>query len=154
MCLIMTFTSGCVGTTPKDIFAEFVLTLKTPRESAQWLQDNITFTKGAFVRTPFQVYTWKIGDCDDMSGFITYISDLHEYRTWEIKIYYSDNFWTHKVGVYWEDKLSYTTNWRYYYGFDTFREIVIDNDKDNRYNWEAYKVYDSKNNIIERGTRY
>ena len=146
--------SGCIFGVTNE-FMQLVYQLDTPIKIASWLEDNITHEIHdiPYAITPQQLYYSRKGDCDDMSGFGEYIADYHGYTTYEILIYYSDTLETHQIVVYEEERFSYMTNWTYVYGFDTFLEIVWDNDRMNPYNWETYKVFDYEGNIIERGTR-
>ena len=146
--------SGCSGILPDNGFTELVYKLDMPVKISEWLTENITYKANLIIQlTPYQLYKSREGDCSDMSGFGEFIADYHGYTTWEIKIWYSDTQTTHKIVVYQEEKLSYMDNWLYVYGFDTFLEIVWDDDRMNQYNWESYRVYDYENNIIERGIR-
>ncbi len=150
VCLIV-LSCGC---TPNLDFEKLVMSLDTPTKIGEWLTENITYeSHHLYPLTPIQLYYTGLGDCDDTAIFGMYVANLHGYTTYKIKICYSDTWILHMICVYDEGMLSYTDNWVYTYGFDTFLEIVQDDDRFNQYTWETYKVYDYDNNIIERGIK-
>jgi len=91
------------------------------------MQDNFTYKFQPYgVKTPLELYLSKIGDCNDFSNFGVYIANIHNYKTYQIRIVFNDSNIAHWLGVYQEENgLTYSSNKLYsYLGFNTFEEIV------------------------------
>ncbi len=155
--IILIFLTGCGifdlndWTTPDD--EEFLTCIKgldTPEKIGNYMLENFTYEIHDFYAPdPYTLWKIKKGDCNDFATFGVFIADYHGYETYQIKIYYN-TFYKHYVAVYVEAIWYSVTNGRYYYfGFDTFREIVdyvCDmGDKE----WRKYIVYDYWNDVVE-----
>lgn len=135
-------------------FTKLIKELKTPALIGKYMKDNFTYkyqVKG--VKTPYQLYKEKVGDCNDFSQFATYIATKNNYETYQIRMTREGSDIAHWLGVYVEDsKYTYSSN-QYYckVRFNNFREIVDYFNKSNNRIWIEYKVYDCKMNIIKTG---
>ncbi len=133
-------------------FNQTIEELNTPRLICLYMQDNFKYKYQPYgVKTPFELYISKIGDCNDFSNFGVYIADLHNYETYQIRIVFNDSDIAHWLGVYKEDKgLTYSSNKLYsYLGFNNFREIVNDYCNKKERICLEYKVYDRELSIVE-----
>lgn len=123
--ILVIFLSSC-GTTPDNgEFIACISELNTPEKIGDYMLENFEYEiHDWYTLSPYELWKTKKGDCDDFSAFGVFVADYHGYETWQIKIY--DNTWyKHYVAVYNEDMwYSITDNRNYYFGFDTFREIV------------------------------
>ena len=147
-CLML---SGCM--TPNLEWETLQNELDTPLKIATWMKENITYEAHIYIElTPYQLFNTLKGDCSDMANFGEYIAEINGYTTYHIIIRYSDTFMKHMLTVYDEGLYSFTTNYDYHYGYNSFLDVVLADDHSNKYNWEAYKVYDDEG-IIERGIR-
>jgi len=149
--IILIFLTGC-GTIPDDN-GEFIACIKelnTPEEIGNYMLENFTYKiHDYYTLSPYELWKTKEGDCDDFSAFGVFVADYHGYTTWQIKIY-DNTFYQHYVAVYDEDIwYSITDNRNYYYGFDTFREIVEDVCDIKDKVWIKYIVYDYWDDILE-----
>ena len=134
-------------------FIAVVGSLDTPGKIVNYIEDNFTYQYHSFyLPSPYQLWLTKEGDCNDFSTFGVFVADYHGYPTYQIKIYFKGTLISHTIAVYREDKLSYSENYIYCYGYDSFREIVID-DMEYRPDWalKSYKVYNYVGTLIEVG---
>jgi len=148
--LSILFLTSC-GTTPDNgEFIACISELDTPEKIGSYMLENFTYEiHDLFTLSPYELWKTKKGDCDDFSAFGVFVADYHGYKTWQIKIY--DNTpYQHYVAVYDEDIwYSITDNRYYYFGFDTFREIVdYVCDMRNKI-WTKYIVLDYWNDVVE-----
>lgn len=158
--LLIFFLSGCVvfdlngWVVPDDPeFLALIEELDTPQKIGNYMLENFTYEIHDFYTLdPYELWQTKKGDCDDFSAFGVFMADYHNYETYQVEIF--DNTWfTHYVAVYDENIwYSITDCQDYYFGFDTFREIV-DYVCDIRNKvWTQYIVYDYWNDVIEQVT--
>jgi len=157
--LLTILLSGCASNlddwvTPDDPeFLALVQELDNPSKISDYMLKNFTYEIHDFYTLdPYELWQTKKGDCDDMSVFGCYVADYHGYITYQIKIY-DNTLFQHFVAVYDENIwYSITDCQDYYFGFDTFREIV-DYVCDIRLKtWTKYIVYDFWNDVIEQAT--
>ena len=156
--IILSFLTGCgifnLGnfTIPDDLeFIAVIESLDTPQAISDYMMDNFTYElHGWYAPSPYILWQTKKGDCNDFSTFGTFIANYHGYETYQIRI--EGIGYVHYLGVYVEDMYSFTDNRKYYYGFETFREMVDKSSKRIGKAWKSYKVYDYDRNIVEKGT--
>jgi len=136
---------------PDDMeFLEVVESLDTPEKISYYMENNFTYEPNLYgSKSPYELWQVREGDCNDFACFGTFVADYNGYETWQILIYFKTTGYTHYLGVYNEGRYSFTDNKDYYYGFDTFREIVDESGKHTGQEWKSYKVYDYEMNIIE-----
>lgn len=139
--------------TPDDVeFLACIQELNTPQKISDYMIENFTY-KVHTLWNPDPYTLWKIqeGDCNDFVTFGIFVADYHGYETYMIKIFRPNSFIKHTIAVYVEDICySITDVQNYYYGFDTFREIVDwDSDNFTFLDWRKYIVYDFWNDIVE-----
>lgn len=152
--LFIFLLSGCIYN-PTVEFSNLVEELDTPYKICQYMQDNFEIELHDITLTPYELYLIQKGDCDDFSTFAVFIANYHDYKTYQIKIYYKDvKNSCHQIAVYKENKYSFSDNQLYFSAtYNTFLEIV-EYDCALRiypYNiWRKYIVYDYNMNIIER----
>ncbi len=145
------FLSGC-GTTPddNDEFITCISELHTPEKIGNYMLENFTYEIHDFYPlSPYELWKTKKGDCDDFSAFGVFVADYHGYETYQIEIF-DNTFYHHYIAVYVENIwYSITDNRYYYFGFDTFREIVdyVCDIRDKI--WTKYIVYDYWDDIVE-----
>ena len=144
-------------TVPDDIqFLECVAELSTPEKISDYMIRNFTYELHSFY-APDPYILWKTGkgDCNDMSTWVQFIGNYHNYETWQIQIFYLiDPLWRHWVAVYREDNLYNFFDNQYYIPINAtnFREIVnYDSDYLTFKIWTKYIVYDYEMNVIETG---
>jgi len=148
--MILIFLIGCGVTPDNDEFIACIKELNTPEEIGNYMLENFEYEIHDFYTlSPYELWKTKKGDCDDFSAFGVFVADYHGYETYQIKIF-DNSFYNHYIAVYDEDIwLSITDNSYYYFGFDTFREIV-DYVCDIRLRtWTRYIVYDFWDDIVE-----
>ncbi len=149
--ILAIFLSGC-GTTPddNDEFIACIMELNTPEKIGSYMLENFTYEIHDFYTlSPYELWKTKKGDCDDFSAFGVFVADYHGYETYQIEIF-DNTFYQHYVAVYVEDIwYSITDNRYYYFGFDTFREIVDYVCEIRDKVWTKYIVYDYWNDIVE-----
>jgi len=150
---LMIFLAGCGNWVTPDDYSEFLACieeLENPQLIGSYMVENFTYKIHDFYTlTPYELWLIQEGDCDDMSLFGVTAADYHSYETWQIKIY-DNTLFKHYVAVYDEGIWYSITDCRnYYFGFDTFREIV-DYVCDIRFKtWTKYIVYDYWDDIVE-----
>lgn len=159
--IILILLSGCgifnlnYFVMPDDL--EFLLVidgLNTPKKISDYMQENFTYEKHYFkTLSPYELFLYKKGDCDNFSTFGIFAANYHDYETYQIEIELKNTLCTHWVGVYVEGNYSFTDNQYYYPNFDTSREIVEESSKHINYEWVSYKMYNYDMNIIERGNK-
>jgi len=90
-----------------------------------------------------------------MACFGNYVANWHDYETYQIEIKLKNTLYTHWLAVYVEDNYySFTDNQFYFYGYETFREIVEKSCNDNIcWEWISYKVFDYEMRVIEIGNK-
>ena len=146
------FLSGC-GTTPDNgEFIALVHELDTPQKIGTYMWLNFTYEYHPHgLLTPYQLYLYKKGDCNDFSNYGTYIAYCNGYEVWQIKIKFKYSNIDHCLGIYKEENyLTYTSNRSYCVNhYDNFIDIVniycLVEDKP----WTKYIVYDYWNYIVE-----
>ena len=70
-------------------------------------------------------YKIKKGDCNDFSLFSTFVANYNGYETWIIKIYWYKEFNNHYLGIFKEEKFTFSDICHYFgKGWETFLEIV------------------------------
>jgi len=136
---------------PDDI--EFLIVIEeiyTPEKIGNYMLENFTYEAHNFTaQSPYELFLSKKGDCDEFAKFGVFIADYHGYETYQIGLTFKTTSMTHWIGIYVEDKLSFTNNRMYYYGFDTFREIVEFGTSQTGHEWTKYTIYDYDMNIVE-----
>jgi hypothetical protein len=144
---------------PDDLeFITMIESLNTPEKIAEYMQNNFTYEAHPnYALDPYTLWKTEKGDCNDFDAFARFVANWHGYETYQIKIYYSGTFEKHLIAVYVEDcGLSFTDNWKYHCGFNSFREIVEFDCE--YYFWfrelKKYIVLDYENNIVEVGYNY
>lgn len=158
--LLLMFLSGCGlynlsnFIMPDDIeFLALVEELNTPKKIGTYMEENFDYKVNPYVLTPYELWKIKEGDCDSFRDFGRFIANWHRYETYWIGIFYSDVTGKHCIAVYVEDNVyrySITNGQTYFWGFDTFRQIVkVDSLLFHR-TWRKYIVYDYYNNIVEQ----
>jgi len=159
--LLTIFLSGCGifnlngWVIPDDTeFLALVQELDTPEKICQYMLDNFTYEIHDFYTLdPYELWQTQKGDCDDMSAFGCFVADYHNYETYQIKIF-DNTLFTHFVAVYDENIwYSITDCQNYYFGFNTFREIVNHVCDIRLKTWTKYIVYNYWNDIIEQVTK-
>lgn len=140
--------------TPDDPeFLAVVQSLGTPQKIANYMGDNFKYKAQINTLNPYMLWKIKKGDCNDFATFGLFVANFHGYKTYQILISYGKS--SHMVAVYIEDRMSYTDNWIYNYGHDTFREIV---ESSMQYRteglvWLRYTAYDYNMKVIEKGVK-
>jgi len=132
-------------------FLAVIEELDTPQKIGDYMLENFTCEAHIFYAPdPYTLWKTKKGDCNDMATFGVFVANYHGYTTYQIHIYYQKTLISHYLAVYRENnKYSFTDNQYYYYGFDTFRDIVEESGKHTGLIWTKYIVYDYNNDIIE-----
>ena len=135
---------------PNDIeFLQLVESLKTPKEICQYMLDNFEYRFYPFkLLSPYELFLYKKGDCNDFASFATFIANYHGYETYQIKIFFSDTLVRHRLAIYIEnDKYTFSSNQGYYpWLCDSFTDVINCYTND----YKSYEVYDYNNNLIEK----
>jgi len=109
--LITVFLSGCGicnldnFVVPNDIhFLECVNELDTVPKIAQYME-NFTYEIHTNAYTPYQMWKYQIGDCNDYAAFGVFAAKQHNIEAYQVLIWYTDcdkhmNA-VYKVGDYW-----------------------------------------------------
>jgi len=143
--------TGC-RTTPDDNgeFIACIEELDTPEKIGDYMLENFTYEiNDSYTLEPYELWKTKKGDCNDFATFGIFVADYHGYETWQIHIF-DNSFFSLYVAVYNEDIwYSISDNRNYYFGFDTFREIVdyVCDIRDKV--WTIYFVHDHWNDIVK-----
>jgi len=139
-------------------FLTLIQKLDTPRKICQYMNDNFIYKKHLYYTPdPYVLWKTKKGDCNDMATFAQFIAEYHGYKTYLVRIKYS-NFWNdHCIAIYNFNGCLHFSDNQYYVstGYSNFRDIVkIDTLLYQPiYIWSSYIVYDYNNNIIEKGIK-
>ena len=164
--LLMIFTlflSGCYiynlsgFTLPDDEeFLAVIQELDTPEKTCQYMEDNFTYRLSPYISsTPYQMYISKIGDCNDYATFAQFVANYHGYKTYLIKIIYSNYKFPHVIAIYnfsgylhFSDNQSYVST-----GYSDFEDIVKIDTLLFQYThiWSSYTVYDYDMKVVEKG---
>jgi len=139
---------------PDDLeFLAVIESLNTPYKISEYMVENFEYEYQSLkALNPYQLWKTKKGDCNDFATFATFIANYHDYETYQIEIKLKNSLYTHWLAVYMEGDYSFTDNQFYFYGYETFREIVEKSCQDNIcYEWTSYKVFDYGMKVIERG---
>jgi len=155
--LILTLPlSGCWITPDDAEFIALIQELDTPQKIGTYMWLNFTYEYHPHgLLTPYQLYLYKKGDCNDFSNYGTYIAHCNGYEVWQIKIKFKYSNINHCLGVYKEkDYFTYTDNRSYCINYyDNFIDIVniycLVKDKP----WIEYTVYNYDMNIVEQVTK-
>lgn len=142
-------------TIPDDSeFRIVVESLDTPKEISEYMLDNFSYKAHLiYAPSPYLLWVGKKGDCNDFACFGTFTANYHGYEIWQIQIWYETTIFSHYLGVYNEGKYSFTDNRWYFYGFNSFKEIVNESGKHTGLEWKNYKVYDYDMKVIEVGEK-
>ncbi|MBA7546347.1 hypothetical protein ES705_38737 [subsurface metagenome] len=155
--IILTLTlSGCGlfnldnWVVPDDTeFLALIQELDTPEKICSYMLNNFTYEPHSlYTPDPYTLWQDKKGDCNDFATFGVFTADYHGYETYQIIIFY-DSLSKHRIAIFIEDKLSFSDNFWYFYGFNNFREIVRYDCLFQEKNWVKYVVYDYDMNIVE-----
>lgn len=141
---------------PDDIqFINVIKELNTPREICQYMLDNFTYKKTTFYNlTPYELWLFQEGDCNDFRTFACFIARYHNYETYYILIYFKDTSEYHILAVFLESgRYTYSNN-RFYHPLfaSSFNEIVLDFFTYDNKEFKSYEVYDYNMNLIEQET--
>ena len=152
--LLTLLLSGCNFVTPDTNFIKLIIESDTPQKIGTYMWLNFVYEYQPYgVKTPYQLYLCKKGDCNDFSNFAIYVAHCNGYEAWQIRIKYRDSNINHWLGVYKEgDYYTYTDNRNYIVNhYDSFLDIVNIHCLVKGKTWEKYEVYDYENNFIEVG---
>ena len=119
--------------------------------------DNFTYKENISSNPdPYNLWLIQEGDCNDFTTFAIFVANYHNYTTYQICIHFKGIIAKHVIAVFVENGYLSIVDFSYYfYGFDTFREIVDFNEKymiPHR-EWSKYIVYDFCNDIVEKATK-
>lgn len=141
--------------TPDDAeFLALIQELDTPCKICQYMIDNFTYKENtSYNPNPYELWLIQEGDCNDFATFGIFIANYNGYETYQIRIFYPNDFNKHLIAVYKENKYSFSDNQIYFIAiYNTFLEIVeYDCYLQNKV-WSNYTVYDYEMNLIEQGT--
>jgi hypothetical protein len=164
--IILIFLTGCGGlynlnnfVLPDDLgFLTLIEELNTPEKISNYMLENFEYEPHIKnILTPYELYLIKKGDCDDLSNFIRFIANYHNFETYQIKIFYKNTVYYHAIAVFKENNRYNFSDNQYYFlvNYDNFFDIVQLNSRRIHfyygYIWTKYVVYDYWNNIVERG---
>ena len=106
--------------------------------------------------SPYELWQGKMGDCNDLSTFFSYVGNYHGWETHQIRIMRADSNIAHWIGIFTLSGRYHFTNNRAFYPWGaryTFKEIVevycVVYDKE----WVSYKVYNYDMKIVEVGVK-
>jgi len=139
---------------PDDLeFIAVVESLNTPEKISEYMQENFEYEYHPYnALSPYRLWKTKKGDCNDFSIFGTFVANYHGYETYQIEIKLKNSLYTHWLAVYVEGDYSFTDNQFYFYGYETFKEMVEKSCQDNICReWTSYKVFDYEMRVIESG---
>jgi len=149
ICILCILLSGCSFVynltnfvMPDDLeFLACIEELSTPKKISDYMIENFTYEfHPRYAISPYVLWQTEKGDCNDFSTFGTFIADYHGYETYQIKIYLKYSLYNHWVAVYNEGCYSFTDSQFYYYGYDTFEEIVKESCRHIGYEYTSYEV--------------
>lgn len=156
--LLTIFLSGCGSglynlnyfILPDDAeFLALIQELDTPRKICQYMENNFEYEPHTFyIPDPYILWQNKKGDCNDFATFAVFVANYNDYETYQIRIFL-DSLFIHRIAIFIEDKLSFSDNFWYFYGFNNFKEIVKYDCYMQNEIWLKYIVYDYDMNIIE-----
>ena len=155
--ILVVLLSGCgTLTLPNDLEFLFLINqLDTPEKICHYMLYNFIYEPHLYYTlNPYELYQQGKGDCNDFSGFASFIANYHGYETFQIIIYFKETIFKHAIAVYKENgKYDYSTNTIYFpIQVETLKEVVEDYDEyDYRYEVKKYRVYDYKMEFIEQG---
>jgi len=104
-------------------FLECVKELDTVPKIAQYME-NFTYRKHTNAYTPYQMWKYQIGDCNDYAAFGVFVAKQHSIEAYQVQVWYT-NCSTHvnavyKVGDYWV----LTDCWVYHEKFRSIDEAI------------------------------
>ena len=159
--ILTIFLSGCgiynlsLFTLPDDTeFLALIEELDTPEKICQYMLDNFEYEKHLYYSPdPYTLWKTKKGDCNDYSVFAIFVANYHNYKTYQIHIFFKGTFIKHMLAIYLEnDKYTYSNNKAYYpINVSTLKEVVEHYfDMVKEYELNYYTIYDYNMNIIEQ----
>ena len=131
-------------------FIELIESLNTPKKIGDYMVQNFHYKFKINSISPYILWKTQKGDCNDFAVFGMFIANYHNYETYQMIINYGSIF-IHVIAVYKEDRLSFTDNQKYYYGFDSFEEIAIESCKHIGKELKSFKVYDFRSRYEKLG---
>jgi hypothetical protein len=158
---LLLLSAGCGGaedyynlsgwTPPVDAaFTSFVNSNTTPSSVATWIYYNYTYQYSTSVKSPYNFWKTKIGDCSECAALVSYVSHQHGYQTWQIYITYVENK-AHRLCVYKVGSLYYYTSKEYCYqapGWSSFAAVVAHHDTKTTYTVQDFVVFDWYGNVV------
>ena len=152
--ILLISLSGCLGiynlgnfVLPDDIeFIECINGLDTLDKIMGYMKDNFIPTPHKPAYSPYEMWKYKKGDCNDYSNFAVFVAHYHGWEVYQILVNFGN--YAHMMGIYKVDKGYLVSDWDCLLDsiYKDFKEIV-DTVSDIKY----YKVYDISFNLIEYG---
>ena len=157
--IIALFTSGCGMCnldnfiTPDDTeFLALVEELYYPEKITEYMRDNFEFEAHYFkTLSPYELYIYKKGDCNDSSNFVAFILNYHKYEVYQVYICFKGTFLSHVITVIKDEgKYNYSSSFDYFnVQVKTIKECVEDYIDYYSMNLKSFTIYDYNMNIIE-----
>ena len=138
---------------PDDVeFIQVVESLDTPLKIVQYMIFNFKYEYQAIgVKTPYQLWKIKKGDCNDFSNWVRVLGNYHGYTTYQIRMILKGiNHWLGVFDI--SGELFYTSNQFYCVNpYKSFEDIVKFYCIVHQKELIKYQVYDYDMNIIKEG---
>jgi len=141
------------GYTPEGngAFTSFVNSMNTPSNVATWIYYNLTYQTSASVKSPYNFWKSRVGDCSECAALVSYISHQLGYPTYQIYLTYTIDK-AHRLCAIWMGSEFHYSSTRNYYqnlGLQSFAEIIEHYDKTTTRTVEDYTVFDWNGNIVQ-----
>jgi len=158
---LLLLSAGCGGKTDyydlssyipegNGAFTSFVNSKTTPSSVAVWLYYNYTWQYSTSVKSPYNFWKTKVGDCSECAALVSYVSHQHGYQTWQIYVTYVENK-AHRLCVYKVGSLYYYTSKENCYqtpGWSSFAAVVAHHDTKTTYTVQDFVVTDWYGNVV------
>jgi len=136
---------------PDDLeFIQTIEELDTPLKITQYMFFNFDYKIQKYgVKTPYELWKTKKGDCNDFSNWVAFVGNYHGYEMYQLRLIKPGiNHW---LGIFNIDGEYYYTDNQFYCSTPhaSFKSIydfynIIYNNK-----YIGYQVYDYNTNLIE-----
>jgi hypothetical protein len=162
---LLLLSAGCGGTSDyydlssyspegNGAFTSFVNSHTTPSSVASWINSNCTWQYSTSVKSPYNFWKTKVGDCSEAGALSSWCGHASGYPTFQIYITYTVDK-AHRLCV-WNvphtstyKYTSFTNSGCYWYGdFNSFAECVANWDTHTTYTVDDYVVNNWENNVV------
>jgi hypothetical protein len=126
-------------------FMETIKELDTPLKITQYMYFNFDYKMQKYgVKTPYELWKVKKGDCNDFSNWVNFVGNYHDYETYQMRLIKEGiNHW---LGIFKIDGEYYYTDNQFFNStpYNSLQELFDKYNIINKNIYTGYEIY--KNN--------